>query len=158
MSGSAVPLQKLESEDAARAVRELDRLQKLLEDAVPLLMYNFERIAELSAAQGRLLEETLNAPAAGAAPAAGPGGDEASVADRIQLARTYDACIKQHLHSTVTALQFDDLAVQLIAHVRDRIVRVEGGPARPDEGSAWQQRTYGPVSAEGISSGSVELF
>jgi len=159
VSGTAGPRPEPGSESAARAGRELDRLQRLLEDAVPLLMYNFERIAELAAAQHALLEETLNEAAAAARPGARPERSDAGagvIADRIELARTYDACIRQHLDSTVTALQFDDMAIQLIAHVRDRLGRIEGDSTAPEE--AWQQRTYGPVSAEGLSSGSVELF
>jgi hypothetical protein len=147
--------------DASKACRELDRLQKLIADGVPSLMRSFEKIAELAAAQSALLEESLAARTVSVRGAQGPlpDGEEAVRAEKLRLARTYDAYIQHHVQAAVISLQFEDMAVQLISHVRDRVGRMgsedwRGGKTNDD----WKQRTFGPISAEGLNPGSVDLF
>jgi hypothetical protein len=157
-----VPQQGQRDHSPAKGSRELDRLQKLLEDAVPLLMDNFARVAELAAAQYALLEEALGAAEAVERPGAlvpAAGVEASRAADWRALARGYDEHIRHHLNSAVIALQFDDMAIQLIAHIRERLGHLEGGEAPAQAGvEACHPRTYGPVSADGLSSGSVDLF
>ena len=65
--------------------------------------------------------------------------------------------LEQLLQQETQSLQSDDLeAIRRIggepalAHEKDK--------ARDEKDKAWGQRTYGPVSGEGLTSGSVDLF
>jgi len=137
--------------------RELDRLESLLQQAVPLLARSFEKIAEISAAQSRLLQQAL---AARRNDISGSRADDAvgEFEAMRRLAGSHDEAIRQYANAAVKALQFEDLAIQLIAHLRDRMgcVDVDGG--RPLHGDPAIPRTYGPVSGDGLESGSVELL
>ncbi len=125
------------------ASHDLDRLQTLLSDACEALLAGFcgatERVRALSASAG-----------------AGGGSPAAPLFDEVITA----------LGGAVTALQFQDMASQLIAHTHqrlrncaDRIAReamgddedgtsiVEAPPLRPN-----------PVTQDEMDAGSVELF
>ena len=69
------------------------------------------------------------------------------------------AGVQQHLAGAVTALQFQDLASQLIAHtshrLRDCAEHVAGAAA--DSPPAMHRRDP-PVAQAGMGGGSVELF
>ena len=154
------PRGSADESDASKACRELDRLRKLIEDAVPSLMRSFEKIAELTAAQSGLLEESLGAVAAEthAEQRSSDGSDEVRTA-RLRLARTYDAHIQHQMHTAVTCLQFEDMALQLISHLRERVERMENDGWRAGKNNDdWKHRTFGPITAEGLNPGSVDLF
>jgi hypothetical protein len=71
------------------------------------------------------------------------------------------------LKGALTTLQFEDISTQLINHVRERVndlseilldpetrlAAVGVGAERP-----MNARTFGPVTQEGLSEGSVDLF
>ena len=141
---------------ALQASRELDRLQQLLGDAIPSLLHGFQKIAELAEAQGRLLDEVL-AEVPGGTPGgeAGPGVAAAHAARRRRLAGTYRDHIRAQANGIIVALQFEDMARQLIVHLRERI---ESGAAGPGQVDPEIMRTYGPVSAENLKTGTVDLF
>jgi hypothetical protein len=120
------------------AVHDLERLQTLLSDACDVLMRSFHGADE------RLL-----------------GLQAAAALDTEQLART-----RAELGGAVTALQFQDMASQLIAHTgrrlrnccdrlaaeamgddEDGVAVVEEAPLRPN-----------PVTQDEMDAGSVELF
>jgi hypothetical protein len=167
VTGKEAQRKKLPSGAKSQACRELDRLQLLLTDAIPALVRNFERIAELTQAQSRLLENALdlgtqaNASEAVADQSVAEESDANGVQIKLKLARTYDAHIQHHLQSVLVALQFEDMATQLIAHLRERMDRLErkaDGASKPDPKDDPFARTYGPISAEALKPGSVDLF
>ncbi|MBI3369973.1 MAG: hypothetical protein HY021_16405 [Burkholderiales bacterium] len=124
------------------ATHDLERLQRLLSDATEQLMSHFygasSHIHQVAEAAGQLTERS---------------GAELTEALR-------------HLGGAVTAMQFQDMSSQLIAHLQrrlrnctDRLARdvmgddedgvavVEDGPLRPN-----------PVTQDEMDAGSVELF
>ncbi len=125
------------------ASNDLERLQRLLDDASETLSSHFygasSHIHELVRALAAL-----------------PGADQDAMEGAVQ-----------NLAGAITALQFHDMAVQLIAHTQkrlrscaDRIARdamgeddedgsaiVEDGPGRPN-----------PVTQDEMDAGSIELF
>lgn len=123
------------------ASNDLDRLHRLLTDACDSLMAGFHGAAERL--HGALDDDTLAA-------------DEAALRDALVV-----------LRKAVTALQFQDLASQLIHHTNKRlrncadqlardalgdddpdgVAVVESGPLRPN-----------PVTQDEMDAGSVELF
>lgn len=125
------------------ASHDLERLQRLLDDASETLSGHFYGASSQMHDLMRVV-------------AALPGADQ----DAIQGAM-------QNLAGAITALQFHDMAIQLIAHTQkrlrscaDRIARdamgeddedgstiVEDGPGRPN-----------PVTQDEMDAGSVELF
>lgn len=127
------------------ATMDLDRLQTLLSDACDTLMQRFYGASE----QMRLLRE--------AQPGGGGGTTENEVFDNVM----------QNLGGAVVALQFQDMASQLINHTQkrmrncvDRLAReafadedeegltvVEEAPLRPN-----------PVTQAEMDVGSIELF
>ena len=116
------------------ASEDLDRLQTLLADACAELLRHFDGAAQHVHAD------------LGAADTATPS------ARRL-------AGVQQHLAGAVTALQFQDLASQLIAHtshrLRDCAAHVAGVTA--DRPPAMHLRDT-PVAQAGMGGGSVELF
>lgn len=113
------------------AATELDRLQRLLADAVVQL---HERFALALAGQSRL-----------------PPSPEGEM-------------VRAELSSAVVALQFEDLASQLISHARRRLGSVSdclGNLAMADEETdcpvQWVERPC-PVAQHAVDAGSVELF
>jgi len=125
------------------ASHDLERLQRLLDDASETLSGHFYGASSQMHDLMRVV-------------AALPGADQ----DAIQGAM-------QNLAGAITALQFHDMAIQLIAHTQkrlrscaDRIARdamgeddedgstiVEDGPGRPN-----------PVTQDEMDAGSIELF
>lgn len=106
---------------------ELERLERLLGDAVDQLLERFARAHALAAERG-------------------------------------DAALQQELRAAMTALQFQDLASQLISHSRRRLGSVAdclgnlavGGE---EEGCdvEWVRRAC-PVAQRAVDAGTVELF
>ena len=125
------------------ASNDLDRLQTLLADACDALMQGF----------------------CGATQQIRAFADQPCSSDSPWAQEQYD-CVMQHLGGAITALQFQDMASQLIAHTHkrlrncaDRIARVamsddedgttfvEDAPLRPN-----------PVTQDEMDAGSVDLF
>jgi hypothetical protein len=126
------------------ASHDLERLQRLLDDAAQALMQHFYGA-----------DHHIRSVMGGdAAPALPPHGAQAM------------ASVMEHLGSAVIALQFQDMATQLSAHTNsrlrncvDRLARdafpldedepavVEAAPLRPN-----------PVTQDEMDAGSVELF
>ena len=122
------------------ATRDLERLQALLEHACVELMQGFH------GASGRLLDGAL-APGHGAgAPAILSG-------------------VMQQLGGAITALQFQDMAAQLIAHTHrrlqlcaDRLAPESGGAAGHASAADAAARRANPVVQDAMQAGSIELF
>ena len=116
------------------ASEDLDRLQTLLADACAELLRHFDGAAQHVHA-------------------------DLGAADTATLSARCLAGVKQHLAGAVTALQFQDLASQLIAHtshrLRDCAAHVAGVTAdRPLDTHLRDT----PVAQAGMGGGSVELF
>jgi len=125
------------------ASHDLERLQRLLDDASETLSGHFYGASSQMHDLMRIV-------------AALPGADQEAIQGAMQ-----------NLAGAITALQFHDMAIQLIAHTQkrlrscaDRIARdamgeddedgstiVEDGPGRPN-----------PVTQDEMDAGSVELF
>lgn len=121
------------------ASNDLERLQRLLDDACVVLMEGFHGAA------GQLSEMIEL-------------GHE--VTPDLQAAR-------QTLYKSVTALQFQDLATQLIAHTNkrlrncaDQIAREALGDDDPDGAAVVDDAPMrpNPVTQDEVDAGSVELF
>ena len=109
------------------ASHDLERLQRLLEDAGEVLMGHFYGASN----QMNVLR------------------DEAPKVN-LDLAPIQEAM--QSLAGAITALQFQDMATQLIAHIQRRlrnfaVLVVEDAPMRPN-----------PVTQDEMDAGSIELF
>lgn len=121
------------------ASSDLDRLQALLSDACRTLMQRFNDAAQQ-------LSGLRNTRAAG-------------LADDSTLNAVTD-----HLRGAVVALQFEDLASQLIGHTHGRLRRCADELARgaPDDGATPASPTPAlrpnPVTQSEMDAGSVELF
>jgi hypothetical protein len=123
------------------ATNDLDRLQTLLADACDVLAQSFYGASE----QLRALMEASSA-----------SGGHADVYPRLM----------QQLGGAVTALQFQDMASQLIDHTNrrlrncaDQIARVAMGD--DEEGPAVVQEAPmrpNPVTQDEMDAGSIELF
>ena len=113
------------------ARHDLERLQAILADACAELLRHFD------AATHRLQADAAADPAAAG-----------------RLAR-----VAQHLAGAVTALQFQDLASQLIAHTDRRLHacadQVAGAALNPGAGMPANNN---PVAQAAMRSGSIELF
>ncbi len=140
-------------DDLMVARNDLDRLQRLLADASDTLIGHFHAAAgELQALRAARLAGDGDASAAG--PATPPG-------ELPGLDRTI-----AHVAGAITAMQFQDMAAQLIHHTAhrlrvcaDRLARdamgddedgpavVEAEPLRPN-----------PVTQDEMDAGSIELF
>lgn len=123
------------------AGHDLDRLQRLLSDTCDTLLASFH----------------------GAIQQIGTLVDPASAADRQALA--IDS-LREQLGAAVTALQFQDLASQLIAHTHqrlrncaDQLARDAFGPDADGEAVvASAPLRPNPVTQDEMDAGSVELF
>lgn len=123
------------------AANDLDRLQGLLTDASDTLMARFH------GAMGEVhrLRETALAEPAGAPPVDG---------------------VLQHLAQAVTALQFQDMASQLIGHTNKRLRNCADLLAREAMGDDEDGQTVvetpplrpNPVTQAEMDAGSIELF
>jgi hypothetical protein len=125
------------------ASTDMERLTGLLDDAAGQLLNEF------GAAQGHLTRATAGL--------ADPRQREAS--EQVLI----DA-LRGHLGTAVTALQFHDMATQLIHHSVKRVRAVAdylGGQVMPEDGSGaaveFVTRAC-PVAQRGVDAGSVELF
>lgn len=121
------------------ATNDLDRLQTLLADACDVLARSFYGASEQ-------LRELMDEPR--------PGAGNAEVYPRVM----------QHLGGAVTALQFQDMASQLINHTSrrlrscaDQIARVAMGD---DDETVVQPPPQhpNPVTQDEMDAGSIELF
>lgn len=119
---------------------DLERLQRLLEDACGTLLTSFHAV-----------HASLSAVGEGGAPAA-----ERTHADALQ-----------HLGNAVVALQFQDMASQLIEHSNHRLrscadqLAQDAMPADDDDGPAVVEQAPlrpNPVTQDEMDAGSVELF
>jgi len=127
------------------ATNDLDRLQTLLADACDVLAQSFYGATEQ-------LQALMSEPGVTAAPG------------HVYQDRIHELGIK--LTGAVTALQFQDMASQLITHTHrrlrscaDQIARVAMGD--DDEGAAVVEeapRNPNPVTQDEMDAGSIELF
>jgi hypothetical protein len=121
------------------ASHDLERLQRLLDDACVALMAGFHGTA---CQLGEVIDQ----------------GHEAT--PHLQAAQ-------QTLYKTVTALQFQDMAIQLIVHTNkrlrncaDQIARDAMGDDDPDGAAVVDEAPMkpNPVTQDEVDAGSVELF
>ena len=132
------------------AAHDLDRLQRLLADATDTLMDHF---CGASTEIGGLAGITCIT--------GGTGLPDATAQAHLRQ-------VRQHLSGAVTALQFQDMAAQLIQHTRCRLQHCTGRLARDlmaeddgDLGAAVVQHAPlhpNPVTQDEMDAGSVELF
>lgn len=124
------------------ANNDLERLQRLLDDASQALMHHFTYASEhMDAALVHLEEAQRGEP------------------PRIREAR-------QTLASAITALQFQDMATQLIAHTSKRLRNCADRLARDamgddEDGAALVEEAPlrpNPVTQDEMDAGSIELF
>jgi hypothetical protein len=122
------------------ASHDLDRLQSLLAHACDELMLGFHGATTV-------LRRCADGPAGGAL-------DPAAMAD-----------VMKHLGGAITALQFQDMASQLIAHTHARLRncadRIASETMGDDEGAAVVDAPPlrpNPVTQDEMDAGSVELF
>jgi hypothetical protein len=124
------------------ATHDLDRLQRLLADATEALMGHFHGASAQITQLARLAAQHPELP-------------ESSLHQAMQ-----------HLGGAVTALQFQDLAAQLIVHTHHRLRHCADKLARDvmgddEEGSAWLTDLPlrpNPVTQDEMDAGSIELF
>lgn len=122
------------------ASNDLDRLQRLLADTCDMLMASFYT--------------TFNK----------LGGSEAGQDHTVDAATLQDA--RQGLGQAVTALQFQDMASQLIAHTHqrlrscaDQLAREAFGPDEDGEAAVTPLPLRpNPVTQDEMDAGSVDLF
>ncbi len=121
------------------ATNDLERLQRLLDDACLVLMDGFH----------------------------GTAGQLGEVIDLGHEVTPHLQAVRQTLYKTVTALQFQDMASQLIAHTNkrlrncaDQIAREALGDDDPDGMAVVDDAPLkpNPVTQDEVDAGSVELF
>lgn len=121
------------------ASNDLERLQRLLDDACVVLMEGFH----------------------------GTAGQLGEVIDQGHDVTPHLQAVRQTLYKTVTALQFQDMATQLIAHTNkrlrncaDQIARDALGDDDPDGAAVVDEAPMkpNPVTQDEVDAGSVELF
>ena len=121
------------------AAHDLERLQRLLDDACVVLMEGFH----------------------------GTAGQLSDVIDLGHEVTPHLQEVRQTLFKTVTALQFQDMATQLIAHTNkrlrtcaDQIARDALGDDDPDGAAVVDDTPMrpNPVTQDEVDAGSVELF
>jgi len=121
------------------ATHDLERLQRLLDDACVVLMDGFH----------------------------GTAGQLGEVIDLGHEVTPHLQAVRQTLYKTVTALQFQDMATQLIAHTNkrlrncaDQIARDALGDDDPDGAAVVDEAPMkpNPVTQDEVDAGSVELF
>ncbi len=133
------------------AHNDLERLQRLLSDACDQLMVHFYGA---SGELRTLLQQGAHAAVDGAAPL--PGGEQA-----VPLHRAME-----HMAGAITAMQFQDMASQLVAHTTRRLRncadRLAAQAMGDDEdGTAVVEEMPlrpNPVTQDEMDAGSVELF
>ncbi len=125
------------------ASTDMERLVGLLDHAATQLLEEF------AGARGHLEQVTVGS---------APGGADAQAQEILV------AAMREHLSTAVTALQFHDMATQLIGHSVKRIRAVAdflGGRLMMDDGDSpdveFVTRTC-PVAQREMDAGSVELF
>jgi hypothetical protein len=136
-------------DDLLVASNDLDRLQRLLSDASDSLLAHFHGAAQaLQALQAlQTLRRDATAPATGL--------------DAPQLERSL-----AHVAGAITAMQFQDMAHQLIAHTTQRLRSCADRLAREalgddDDGAAVVEcppLRPNPVTQDEMDAGSIELF
>lgn len=129
------------------AGNDLDRLQRLLDDAGQALMVHFYG----ASARLKKLQAEIDAGTAASAPA-----EASAVIDKAM----------EHLAGAIVAMQFQDMSTQLIAHTQrrlrnctDRIARDSMGD--DEDGDALVDDTPlkpNPVTQDEMDAGSIELF
>ncbi len=121
------------------ATNDLERLQRLLDDACVVLMDGFH----------------------------GTAGQLSEVIDLGHEVTPHLQEVRQTLYKTVTALQFQDMASQLITHTNkrlrscaDQIAREAMGDDDPDGAAVVEAEPLkpNPVTQDEVDAGSVELF
>ena len=140
------------------ASNDLDRLQRLLTDATETLMDHFcGASAEISGLA------SLRGPFVGG----GNGAPPDPAADTADAAVAHLQQVRQHLAGAVTALQFQDMASQLIRHTLRRLRNCTDQLARDVMGDDDEDGTAvvedaplrpNPVTQDEMDAGSVELF
>ncbi len=159
------------SDHGGEACAELDRLDAVLADAIVKLLDSFGTVQVLSTRQQAIALEMATAAAD-----AGRADVDGQVAELRSLERQMQASMGR----AVTALQFQDMATQILAHAKQRWIeacevalRVEskrganGESAQPraaagnDQDAAvpgGRSRTRPPVPQGSVDAGSVDLF
>jgi hypothetical protein len=141
--GTVQPLLAADLQDhLMTASNDLDRLQRLLADATTTLLGHFHGLSEQIA---RLREQL----------------DAGTLMDPVALERALQA-----LHGAVIALQFQDMASQLITHTDSRLRSCADRLARDaladdDDGTPLTMPAPlrpNPVTQDELDAGSVELF
>jgi hypothetical protein len=120
------------------ATNDLERLQRLLDDACEVLMAGFH----------------------------GTAGQLGEVIDQGHEITPHLQAVRQTLYKTVTALQFQDMASQLITHTNKRLRNCADQIARDalgddEDGAAIVDEAPlkpNPVTQDEVDAGSVELF
>lgn len=162
-----------------RAAQELARLHSLLEQAIADLMASFHRVSAVSQAQRDLVHALLpDATVRATSSSRVQDAHEELQASRAEteplgasLARN-DAEMREAIDAALTALQFEDIATQLVRHVRRRVVDLHDalgetggealagvrGDATHDADETGLSRTFGPVTQERLHGGTVDLF
>lgn len=120
--------------DVARVERGLAQLQQLVDDAAALLCRGFHEMQALTSRHAALTRRCLGAHDADA---------------HAELA-CITAAVEREVGSAVTALQFQDMASQIIAHAHAGLGERAGGDGR--------RAPAGPVAARAMTPGDVELF
>ena len=125
------------------ASNDLERLQRLLDDASQALMGHFtDATAHIETALVQI--------------------EAAKLTDALSIRHA-----RQTVASAITALQFQDMATQLIAHTTQRLRNCADRLARgamgdeEDEGEAYVEEAPlrpNPVTQDEMDAGSVELF
>lgn len=143
------------------ASNDLDRLQTLLSDACDDLMRSFSGVSD----QLRALMTSDGDPLSSASGTSASGTSASATSAANIPAETIQALLQQ-LGAAVTALQFQDMASQLIAHTHTRLRNCSDKLARetfePDDdepdGADDAPMRSNPVTQAEMDAGSVELF
>jgi hypothetical protein len=120
--------------DLAGVERGLAQLQQLVDDAAGLLCRGFHEMHALTSRHAALTRRCL---------------DPHDAAAHAELARI-TAAVEREVGRTVTALQFQDMASQIIAHAHALLAEGAAAPAT--------RLAAAPVAALAMTPGDVELF
>jgi hypothetical protein len=120
--------------DVVRVERGLVQLQHLVDDAAAMLCRGFHEMQALASRHAALTRRCLGV----------------HNADAHEELACITAAVEREVGSAVTALQFQDMASQIIAHAQAGLGEAagEGGGRAP----------AGPVAARAMTPGDVELF
>ena len=145
---------------------ELDQLAGLITDATSRLTASFETICTLSARQQQLASAVASGGCscgaeAGSLPVHSRGAPDPEQRDLRALTDN----IQRSVNEAVTALQFHDIASQLIGHAARRIELIErmAGqlerlPGDPGGALACTAQRDNPVGQVRMTAGTIELF